>query len=155
KKCGCSFSATAGNDTTIFAGDSAQLNASGGTTYSWLPTTGLNNPNIANPKASPDTTTQYNVTDSNGSCVQRDTVVVTVLPPNNCTYNDLSNKPNLVINGDFEAGNTGFSSALPYYSSGGLMPEGQYTILNNAISANGAWAGTDHTSGSGKFFVAN
>lgn len=150
-----SYFTFANNDTIITQGQSTQLNATGGTSYSWTPTTGLSNPNIANPIASPATTTTYIVTATNGGCSMKDTVVVTVLPQVNCSYNDLINTPNIVTNGDFEAGNTGFSSALPYYSSGGLMPEGQYTILNNATSVNGAWSGTDHTSGSGKFFVAN
>ncbi|GAB4338267.1 MAG: hypothetical protein OHK0038_16950 [Flammeovirgaceae bacterium] len=46
----------------------AQLLASGGSTYVWTPTTGLNNPNIPNPIANPSQTTDYKVTitDSNG-----------------------------------------------------------------------------------------
>ncbi len=72
------ISANAGNDTTIAKGDSAQLHASGGTTYLWSPTTGLSNPNIANPKASPDTTTKYVVKVTNGTCIGYDTVVVFV-----------------------------------------------------------------------------
>jgi gliding motility-associated-like protein len=79
--------AKAGNDTTIIAGDSAQLNASGGTTYSWSPSTGLSNASIANPKASPTATTTYIVTVTEGNCINTDTVVVTVIPPvcNVCT----------------------------------------------------------------------
>lgn len=73
-----SVTATAGNDTTIVTGDSAQLHASGGTIYSWSPVTGLSNANIANPKASPAVTTQYIVTVSNGTCLAKDTIVVTV-----------------------------------------------------------------------------
>ena len=58
-------SATATPD-SICAGASSQLLATvvGGTgpyTFSWIPVTGLNNPNIANPVASPTTTTQYHV----------------------------------------------------------------------------------------------
>ena len=41
--------AFAGDDTTIVAGQPLQLNATGGTTYEWTPTTGMNNSNIANP----------------------------------------------------------------------------------------------------------
>ncbi|WP_460568510.1 LamG-like jellyroll fold domain-containing protein [Flaviaesturariibacter terrae] len=40
-------------------GDSVQLTASGGSTYTWTPTAGLSNPSIANPKASPAVTTTY------------------------------------------------------------------------------------------------
>ncbi|WP_186458763.1 T9SS type B sorting domain-containing protein [Mucilaginibacter achroorhodeus] len=39
----------------------AQLSAYGGVTYKWTPATGLDNPNIANPKASPAATTDYKV----------------------------------------------------------------------------------------------
>ncbi|MDA3820177.1 MAG: T9SS type A sorting domain-containing protein, partial [Candidatus Delongbacteria bacterium] len=45
-----------------------QLNVSGGgvgATYSWLPATGLDDPNIQNPVANPTTTTTYTVTVSN------------------------------------------------------------------------------------------
>lgn len=42
-------------------GDTVQLNAFGGITYRWTPTTGLSNPNIANPIAKPDVTTTYTV----------------------------------------------------------------------------------------------
>lgn len=52
----------AGPDAAICNGQAnAQLNASGGATYQWTPATGLNNPNIANPIASPGTTTTYTV----------------------------------------------------------------------------------------------
>jgi gliding motility-associated-like protein len=40
-------------------GDTVRLNAFGGITYRWTPTTGLSNPNIANPIAKPDATTTY------------------------------------------------------------------------------------------------
>jgi gliding motility-associated-like protein len=43
--------AYAGRDTTIIAGLPLQLLATGGTSYSWSPATGLNNPNIAGPVA--------------------------------------------------------------------------------------------------------
>jgi gliding motility-associated-like protein len=41
--------AFAGRDTLIVATQPLQLNASGGTSYLWTPTTGMNNPNIYNP----------------------------------------------------------------------------------------------------------
>lgn len=43
----------------ICVGDSAQLNAGSGATYSWTPVDGLSDPTISNPKASPDSTTTY------------------------------------------------------------------------------------------------
>ena len=70
---------TAGVDTSICIGDSTQLNASGGITYSWSPSIGLSDTTIANPMANPIVTTTYvvTVTDSLG-CSGLDSVTVTV-----------------------------------------------------------------------------
>lgn len=70
----------AGTDQTTCNGSSAQLNATGGISYSWTPTSGLSNPNIANPIATPSTTTTYTVSSANANgCSGTDNVVVTVL----------------------------------------------------------------------------
>jgi gliding motility-associated-like protein len=71
--------ADAGNNVSICPGGSAQLNATGGVSYVWLPVTGLSASNISNPVASPATTTLYYVTvsDANG-CSATDSVLVTV-----------------------------------------------------------------------------
>jgi gliding motility-associated-like protein/uncharacterized repeat protein (TIGR01451 family) len=64
----------------ICEGNPTQLTASGGATYSWLPLTGLSNPSIANPVASPAETTTYTVTVSNSSaCTSTATVTINVL----------------------------------------------------------------------------
>ncbi len=79
----CQFTANAGNDVSICPGASTNLNASGtgAVSYSWTPTTGLSNAAIANPVATPTSTTSYIVAVTNGSgCVDMDTVVVTVVP---------------------------------------------------------------------------
>ena len=57
-------------DTIICRGQSAQINASGGGGYLWSPSSSLNFDSIANPIATPDTTTIYsvNITDVN-QCV--------------------------------------------------------------------------------------
>lgn len=70
----------AGVSGTICQHDSLQLNASGGDVYSWSPSTGLSNPNISNPIASPDQTTQYVVTVNLGLCQNTDTITVVVNP---------------------------------------------------------------------------
>lgn len=61
------------------ANRTAQLFASGGTTYTWMPATGLSNPNIPNPVATPATNQTYivNVSDANG-CSNIDSVTVLV-----------------------------------------------------------------------------
>jgi gliding motility-associated-like protein len=66
-------------DVAFCIGGNAQLSASGASSYTWSPATGLSNANISNPVASPTSTTTYTVsgTDSNG-CVGSDDVTVTV-----------------------------------------------------------------------------
>ena len=77
---GNTLNVNAGNDQTICRGTSAQLSASGGTSYSWTPSTGLSNPNIANPTVSPSITTIYCVTASTaGGCSQVDCVQINVI----------------------------------------------------------------------------
>lgn len=52
-------------DTVVCFGDSVELNTTpivAGLIYQWSPVTGLSDPTIANPKASPSTTTLYTVT---------------------------------------------------------------------------------------------
>jgi gliding motility-associated-like protein len=72
--------ANAGADVSICQGKSSQLNATGGLTYSWAPTTGLDNYSVSNPKATPTSTTVYTltVTDANG-CSSSDQIQITVL----------------------------------------------------------------------------
>lgn len=59
---------TAGEDKQVCKGDGVTLEAEGGMTYSWLPVTGLSNPNIAKPVASPTVTTTYTVTITKPNC---------------------------------------------------------------------------------------
>ncbi len=71
--------ADAGADTSYCAGDSVQLNASGGVSYVWTPSAGLSDDSIADPWASISATTIYLVTvkDSN-NCTASDTITVSV-----------------------------------------------------------------------------
>lgn len=73
--------ASAGEEISICLGDSAQLSASGGDSYSWSPSESLSDANIANPIATPDTSTTYyvDITDANG-CQLTDSVQVWVNP---------------------------------------------------------------------------
>ncbi len=83
---------SAGNDTALCFTDSVGLLGTGALNYQWSPNVGLNNPNIANPLASPDVTATYVVlgTDTNG-CQSTDTVVVTVNPlPKGTITDDLA-----------------------------------------------------------------
>ncbi|MGC1242307.1 MAG: FG-GAP-like repeat-containing protein [Chryseosolibacter sp.] len=86
---------------TIAAGASAQLNATGGVSYSWLPAETLDNPATANPMASPEVTTAYTVTATSAAgCDASLEVIVTVagvatfpvaFSPNGDGQNDLWN----------------------------------------------------------------
>jgi gliding motility-associated-like protein len=63
----------------ICTGDAVQLNAGGGAGYAWSPNTALSSASIANPDASPVTTTTYVVTVSNQfACTDTATVLITV-----------------------------------------------------------------------------
>ena len=71
---------------SICEGSTTQLqaNAGGGTgnfTYSWTPTTGLSDPSIYNPIATPTQTTTYTCTVSDGQTTQTVSVTVTVHYP--------------------------------------------------------------------------
>jgi gliding motility-associated-like protein len=123
-------SINASNDTAICRGDAAQLNATGGLTYAWAPASSLNDSTLANPVATPTVTTSY--------------VVSSKVPINN-----------LMINGDFSAGNTGFSSSYVYTPPPNTN-EGQYWVSTNASVWNGGMASCgDHTTGSGNMLLVN
>jgi gliding motility-associated-like protein len=56
-----------------------QSTANGASSYSWTPTTGLNNPSILNPVASPTATTTYFLTTTNAAgCILTDSVRIEV-----------------------------------------------------------------------------
>ncbi len=60
--------ASAYPDTSVCSGSSVQLHATGGTTYKWIPTTGLSDSTIANPVATVYAPTTYTVTATNTVC---------------------------------------------------------------------------------------
>ncbi len=72
----------AGNDKYFCStGIPAQLDASGGTSFSWSPSLGLSDTAISNPLAAPIVTTTYVVTSNLiSACVNSDTVTVFVVP---------------------------------------------------------------------------
>lgn len=62
----------------ICPGSVGLLSASGADTYSWSPTTGLSDPNAANPEVNIATPTTYTVVGSSGMCVVEDSTYVAV-----------------------------------------------------------------------------
>ncbi|SRR6266498_1940637 len=104
--------ANAGPDKTICPGSTTSigLNTSNNSfTYSWSPTTGLSSPNSAVTNASPSATT---------------------------TYSLLIKPKNLIVNGNFEQGNTGFGSDYIYNNP---AIYGTYFITTNPFSIHGSW----------------
>jgi hypothetical protein len=64
-----------------------------------------------------------------------------------------------VVNGDFELGNTGFTSGYGYLAPAGqhtLYPEGYYTVDKNPNNVHDLWSSFgDHTSGAGEMMIVN
>ncbi|MCF8255950.1 MAG: PKD domain-containing protein [Flavobacteriales bacterium] len=70
----------AGTDVAVCEGGSTPLSASGATTYSWDPPTGLSATTGASVTATPAATTTYTVTGTSAGCTGTDDVTVTVNP---------------------------------------------------------------------------
>ncbi|MEI8204526.1 MAG: hypothetical protein WCH34_16005, partial [Bacteroidota bacterium] len=116
------ISVEAGPDKAICLGANTQLNGTGGIYYNWTPTVSLSSAIISNPIATPTVTTNYQLT-------------------------ALSPMDNVIVNGDFTLGNTGFSSDYGYSAS--LMNQGMYYVTDQPYSTNTGffWDCTDHTIG--------
>lgn len=129
----------AGADQTVCApGGSVNLNGfvTGDPIISteWTPTTGLTNPSSLNTAASVSATTTYTLTSQS-----------------------FDPSTNLIVNGDFESGNTGFTSDYTYAAMN-LAPSGTYTIITSpAIVWSTLPTCDDHTfmNGTGSMLVAH
>ncbi len=120
---------------TICPGDLIQLSATGGVgTYTWTPSTGLDLTDNANPTANPTETTTYYA-----------------------SYQSVLE--NLVVNGGFEQGNTGFLSDYSLGDGGtfgDLSDEAEYGIYTSpSLGHNNFVVCGDHTSGTGEMMVVN
>lgn len=73
--------ADAGPGATISQGESYQLDGSGNGTFVWTPSQSLNSNTVEDPTASPNETTTYILTVTNGDCVDFDEVTVVVNQP--------------------------------------------------------------------------
>jgi len=71
----------------------------------------------------------------------------------------LDGQDNLVVNGNFSDGNSGFVTGYDYYDGSGTLWEGDYWVGPNAQTVHSGFRGFDHTSGSGtdpdNFYVVN
>ncbi len=100
--------------------------------FAWTPLTGLSFANTLSPGVNVTQTTTYVLT---GTAVDVNT--------------------NLIDNGDFEGGNSGFTSDY-VYNPGDLVPEGYYDVLDNPQDDHpGFQPCDDHTSGSGNMMAVN
>ncbi len=116
-------------DTTICPGSKTQLRAGYGLAYCWSPSTYLDNVKSGTPITStPVDITYY------------------------CTASNIGN--NLIVNGDFANGNTGFTSEYSYATPN--ITEGQYYVGPNPSAWNPNMSScTDHTNGSGNMMLVN
>ncbi|MFC2111493.1 BNR-repeat neuraminidase N-terminal domain-containing protein, partial [Bacteroidota bacterium] len=94
--------ANAGSDLVLQCGTPGQIIGSTpqtGLSYQWLPSSGLSNPNIANPFANPLVTTYYilSVIDTSSGCTDTDDILITIMggPTANINPSDT-----LICNGD-------------------------------------------------------
>lgn len=139
----CDLIVDAGPDTNVcYPGGSIGLMGSitgNEVFYQWMPTTGLNNPFILTPTANVSSDITY-------------TLTAWAPDPDN---------PELIVNGDFSAGNTGFSSDYNYVVDlpnvqNEMFPEGTYSVLNNPNLVHTGFSPCgDHTTGSGNMMVIN
>ncbi|MFN8289576.1 MAG: gliding motility-associated C-terminal domain-containing protein [Chitinophagaceae bacterium] len=118
------------SDTVICFGSTKQIHASPGTNFCWSPTTYLDDP------ASPDPVTST---------------------PETITYHlqTLDTGTNIIVNGNFSAGNTGFTSQYLYSPSSGFNA-GVYNVGSNIQAWHSGFANcTDHTTGNGNLLMVN
>lgn len=105
------LSVSVSGNTGICAGASANLNADGGDVYSWSPSTGLNNPGIKNPVASPLVSTTYTVSVSNNEgCSATASVTIAVT--------DNPNISSAIVNANV----CGEQGSIITFISGGVAP---------------------------------
>jgi gliding motility-associated-like protein len=116
-------------DTTICFGSSFPLRTQKAVAYCWSPVKYLSNPNASSPVAAPmENITYYYTAQVQGG--------------------------NLIVNGDFSQGNTGFTSEYNYASPN--VTEGQYFVGNNGSAWNASMSPcSGHTSGNDNMLLVN
>ena len=117
------------NDTTICSGNTKQLRTKTSLSFCWNPTTYLDDSNSANPITStPQNITYFYTAEISGT--------------------------NIIANGNFNAGNTGFTSAYNYATPN--VTEGQYFVGASPQAWNASLNNcTDHTTGTGNMMLVN
>lgn len=141
------FSMTAGTDIDLCIGSGTTIGASvaGGTpgySYLWTPATGLSNPLILNPIATPVTTTNYTltITDLNG-CQKTDQALVTVHP--------LPQIFSMTGGGEYCSGDPGILIGLT-----GSQSNVKYQLYRNGTPTGDIFAGTGNAISFGQFTIS-
>ncbi len=157
--------ANAGLDTTIDLGFEVALNGSGGVSYAWSPSTGLNDAFSPSPVCTTDSTRTYvlTVTDLNG-CTDSDSVVVTlsgqqiitiynIITPNGDGFNDtwyienILNFPNNSISifnryGQIVHEATAYANDWDGTRNGDALPDGSYYYVIEMTDTGEIFKGT-------------
>lgn len=133
----------------INQGESAQLGASGGAKYEWLPNVALSNNKVANPVASPIQTIQYEVTALDSiNCSKKASVKVEVINtgflPNLFTPNGDGKNDDYKILGLYGAADFEFSI---YNREGSIVYETTNWQTASSVGWNGQKAGVNQPSG--------
>jgi len=148
-------------DNTICAGSNTTVSASGASSFVWIPSVGLQNPNQASTTANPSTTTTYQVvgTSANG-CMDTASITITVNPlpgvyltstPTECGDTTGTIVYNGAVNGTapytYTIGSQTYSqSQFPLQGFG----QGTYTVIttdaNGCSSSQVVWVGMQNTS---------
>lgn len=117
---------------SVCLGGNVNLSASGATSYSWTPATGLSSTTGANVTASPPATTVYTVIGTTGACTAQTTTTVNLYPQPSAILNS-SNATCGLNNGQIIINNTsGFGQTVTSFSFNGTNI-GTQTI--NAVGA--------------------
>jgi gliding motility-associated-like protein len=134
--------ADAGADVTIFQNQSIMLQGSGGQIYSWTPDDNLSTNNISNPIFMSEEIGVYEIEltvwDGGFGCLDKDTVVVTVVPVEKLIIPDIITPNGDNVNDEWVIQyleNVGSPYTLSVYARGGAM-------VMNTTSYNQQWRGT-------------
>ncbi len=144
--------ASISNDTTITAGTTIGLSATGGTSYSWTPATGLSCVNCASPLANPTVTTTYTVTitDSAGCTATLPVTIDVNIPCSDFTVPNVFTPNNDGINDDFVINVRNPSSySIDIYDRWGKLV---YTSNNSSVYWDGRILNTDYLAPDGVYY---
>jgi gliding motility-associated-like protein len=125
---------------SICKGQSVRINASGQFTYRWYPVAGLDNPDMASPVASPDTSTIYEVIGTDSLSCFSDTAFVKVSVFDNPVIS-LGGDPTIIqgtsyqisVSGSFEQGTVSWSPSAGLSCDNCLSPLATPTVTTDYV----------------------